>query len=101
MKNLTDRHLDSIKATAGRLELRDAKTAGLIFRVSEKGRKSRSVLYRRKADGKRRRAHIGDYPSFSLSQARAEALAIMARVARGEDPAMAGARGLKQAAYIW
>jgi integrase len=92
MKNLTDRYLDSVKAPDGRLELRDAKTAGLIFRVSENGRKSWSVLYRRKADGKRRRATIGDYPSFSLADARGEALAIMAKVARGEDPAKDGTR---------
>jgi integrase len=87
MKNLTDRYLDSKPEPGKRLEVRDAKTAGLIFRVSEKGHKSWSVLYRRKADGKRRRAHIGDYPSFGLAQARTEALSIMARVARGEDPA--------------
>jgi integrase len=93
VKNLTDRFLDSVKATSGRIELRDAKTAGLTFRVSESGAKSWSVLYRRKADGKRRRASIGDYPSFSLADARSEALAIMARVARGEDPAKDVLRG--------
>ena len=93
MKNLTDRFLDGVKAQRNRVEYRDAKTSGLIFRLSSNDVKSWSVLYRRKADGKRRRATIGEYPSFSLSDARTEALAIMARVARGEDPAKDRERG--------
>ncbi len=92
MKNLTDRFLEGIKVPKGRIEYRDAKTPGLILRVSGDV-KSWSVIYRRKSDGKRRRITIGEYPSFSLADARSDAFTIMARVKRGEDPAKDRVRG--------
>jgi integrase len=94
IQNLTDSFLKNVRATddqLGRTDYRDAKTPGLVFRVS-KSAKSWSVIYRRKSDGKRRRVTIGEYPDFSLADARTEAKEINAKVARGEDPAKAKKR---------
>ena len=95
--NLTDRFVESLKPSDQRLDVRDGKMRGLILRVSEKGTKTWSVLYRRKSDGRRRRCTCGTYPQISLSEARAKALDILARVARGEDPARDRTRDRKRA----
>ena len=88
LANLTDRYVESLKSENGRrAEIRDGKVRGLILRISEKGTKSWSVLYRRKSDGRRRRCMCGPYPQIALAGARAAALDILARVAKGEDPA--------------
>ena len=88
LANLTDRYVESLKSENGRrAEIRDGKVRGLILRISEKGTKSWSVLYRRKSDGRRRRCMCGPYPQITLADARAAALDILARVAKGEDPA--------------
>ena len=88
LANLTDRYVESIKPEDGRrAEIRDGKVRGLILRISEKGTKSWSVLYRRKSDGRRRRCMCGQYPQIPLADARAAALDILAKVAKGEDPA--------------
>jgi integrase len=88
LTNLTDRYVDSLKPEEGRrTEIRDGKVRGLILRISEKGTKSWSVLYRRKSDGRRRRCMCGSYPQITLADARVAALDILARVAKGEDPA--------------
>ena len=86
--NLTDRFVESLRPSDDRrVEVRDTKVRGLILRLSETGRKTWSVLYRRQSDGRRRRYTVGGYPQFSLADARAEAMGILARVARGGDPA--------------
>lgn len=85
--NLTDRFVESLRPHDGRrVEVRDGKVRGLILRVSENGTKAWSVLYRRQIDGRRRRHTVGGYPQVSLAEARAQAMAVLARVARGEDP---------------
>ena len=88
IENLTDRFVESLRKSDGRrTEVRDAKVRGLILRVSATGHKTWSVLYRRQTDGRRRRYTVGSYPHFPLADARAEAMGILARVARGGDPA--------------
>lgn len=88
IRNLTDRQVENSRATNGqRVDLRDAKPRGLMLRISPGGVKAWSVLYRRRLDGQRRRVTIGKYPQVSLADARAAALDVLARVARGEDPA--------------
>lgn len=89
LKKLTDRFVDTIKPGTQRTEYIDSHRlgAGLRLRVSENGKKSWSVMYRRKSDSKMRRKTIGRYPDFSLSEARKEAARICSEVARGKDPA--------------
>ncbi len=69
------------------MEYPDGHTRGLLLRVTPSGKKSWAVLYRRKSDGRKRRYTIGAYPEFKLSDARAHAEDVVARVSRGEDPA--------------
>jgi integrase len=89
LANLTDRAVEQEKPDPmRRREVRDGKVRGLVLRISETGVKSWSVLYRRKADGRRRRSTCGQYPHVGLAEARTRALGLLARVARGEDPAM-------------
>lgn len=85
-RTLTARFIESAKFDTRR-DLRDDRVTGLILRVSSSGQKSWSVIYRRKIDGHRRRFTIGQYPAFSLEQARNEARQLIAAVARGTDPA--------------
>jgi integrase len=100
---LTDVLLRQAKAEDGRrLELWDSKVTGLVFRVSETGAKSWSLLYR--AAGVRRRLTLGDYKAdgsaddgLTLAEARAAARAALRAVARGEDPAAAKARARAEA----
>ena len=69
-----------------------ARFEGSFSEFLDKGTRSWSVLYRRKSDSRRRRCTCGAYPQVSLADARAKALEILARVARGEDPARVGRR---------
>ena len=87
VKKLTAKFVETVKPGSSRAEYRDAKTPGLIFRVTANGAKSWSVIYTRLSDGKKRRITIGTLQAFSLSEARAEAHSIIAKVARGGDPA--------------
>jgi integrase len=86
--NLTDRFVAGCRAIEGqRTDYPDDKVKGLTLRVTPAGSKSWSLRYRRQSDGKRQRLTIGDYPAFSLYEARSEARAILGDVARGDDPA--------------
>ncbi len=86
-RRLTARFVETAGTAGSRAEIRDEVARGLVLRVTPSGKKSWSVIYRRKADGERRRYTIGRYPEFALEDARAEAKQIGAAVARGEDPA--------------
>ncbi len=86
-KRLTTRFVETVKPKETRTEYRDGHTRGLILRVTPAGVRSWSVLYTRQSDRKKRRYTIGGYPDFSLETARTEAQSVLARVARGEDPA--------------
>ena len=91
--NLTDRFVQGAKAIDGkRTDYPDDKRKGLMIRVTPNDSKSWSLRYRRKSDGKRRRVTIGEYPTFSLSDARAKANEIMVEVAQGKDPAKTAKR---------
>lgn len=84
---LTARYVEAIKPRPVRFEERDVLVTGLTLRVTPNGVKSWAVVYSRKSDGRKRRFTIGEYPAFTLETARSEAKAVLARVARGEDPA--------------
>ena len=70
--------------THGRADYADTVLPGLHLRVTEKGRKSWSVVYR--VNGKQRRMTLGSYPIFDLAQARDAAREALQAVGRGEDP---------------
>jgi integrase len=87
-KRLNARFVETVKSNGARQEFRDLVTRGLELRVSPKGAKTWAVLYRRRSDGLKRRVTIGAHPAFKLDDARTEAKDILARAARGEDPAL-------------
>jgi integrase len=94
MQDLTDRFVQSARPRDGkRTDFFDKKVRGLMLRVTPNGVKTWSLRYSRKSDSKRIRMTIGEYPAFSLSDARDEALKIMADVARRKDPAKDRKRG--------
>jgi integrase len=68
-----------------RLEVFDQQVLGLLLRVTDQGKKSWAVRYRA-IDGRQRRHALGQYPGISLASARAEALAVLTRARKGEDP---------------
>ena len=87
IKTLTDRTCESMKPGKTRIDVRDAKSAGLEFRVSPSGVKSWAIRYRRKSDGKQQRFTLGNYPVIGLHEARALAAHVQAQVLAGNDPA--------------
>lgn len=87
MRDLTQRFIESARTDFNRLEIRDAKVAGLELRVSSHGTKSWLLRYRRKADGRKRVLTLGRFPDLSLQAARQRALEEIALIGRGADPA--------------
>ena len=85
---LTARAVDHARAPArGQIEYWDAALPGFGLRVTEKGAKSWTVLYR--LNGRVRRATLGSYPALSLADARVSARAMLIEIGNGQDPAAA------------
>jgi integrase len=91
---MTDAAIQRVSAAPGqRIDFFDShprdRQRGLVLRVSAnaEGKIGRSwaVLYRIKGNNKLRRATIGEYPSYSLAQAREEAGQIVQSARRGID----------------
>ena len=106
LKRLNARFVETVKSNGARQEFRDLATRSLELRVSPKGAKTWAVLYRRRSDGLKRRVTIGAYPAFKLDDARTEAKGLLARAAKGEDPALKvqlrrEASSFKQLASEW
>jgi integrase len=74
-------------AAHGRAEYWDATLPGFGLRVTEKGAKSWTVMYR--VNGKQRRATLGAFPALSLSDARDRARELLRAAEKGGDPAAA------------
>ena len=70
--------------THGRADYADTVLPGLHLRVTDKGRKSWSVVYR--VNGRQRRMTLGAYPTLDLNDARTAAREALQAVERGEDP---------------
>lgn len=88
-KLMTDRGVAAEKAEPGqRLEIWDARQAGLCLRVTDKGVKTWVFRYRA-ADGRQPRFTIGKLPAVSLKDARDRAADLAREVAKGGDPATA------------
>ena len=91
---LTDAQVRSVKADgAARVLIYDAKARGLCLRVSATS-KSWSFVYRPKGSPRQRRYTLGDYPSWSLSQAREKTFALRRLVQEGGDPVAAAQQRL-------
>jgi integrase len=84
----TDKFIKAAKPRAGeRTDYWDTNVRRLGLRVSPSGHKSWVLMYRREADGAKRRYKLGEYPIVSLTEARANALAVLSQVEKGGDPA--------------
>ncbi len=83
-KLTTDLLKNAMPEPGKRLEFRDDDEGGLIFRVTDKGKRSWSLRYVNAA-GEHRRQLIGPFPSINLSKARDEARKIKGAVAVGSD----------------
>lgn len=70
---------------AGAHYLWDSEVAGFGLRIYPSGRRSFLITYRIR--GKQRFFTLGRYGELTVQQARAQALQLLARVRRGEDPA--------------
>lgn len=99
-KGLTDITIKALVANppAKRVELNDGTIDGLILRIGPRGKPSWTLRFRVKGAGgvsergaklngrKYHRISLGNYPAVSLKDARAQASAHLASLARGEDP---------------
>src|SRR5215216_4391758 len=84
----TDKFIKAAKARNGeRTDYWDTNVRRLGLRVSPSGHKSWILMYRREADGAKRRFKLGEYPIVSLAKARADALGALGQVEKGSDPA--------------
>jgi integrase len=84
---LTDARIRSAAPPkTGRLELWDAKTTGLCFRLTTAGVRTWCFRYRPSNGAAYRRVTLGRYPSLSLVAARAAAERIRDQVRNGADP---------------
>lgn len=81
---LTDRLIRSLSVEQGVEDFRDSTFRGFGIRVTAGGTKSFFVIYA--FGGRRRRYHLGLYPTVSLARAKKKARGILVRVDNGEDP---------------
>lgn len=86
-RRLTEAAIARIKPPAsGRLQIPDGHLTGLWLRVTDRGVKSWSVLYRANG-GPVRRLTLGRWPAVGVSTARSLARDALLTAAKGEDPA--------------
>lgn len=85
-KNLTTRFVESIEVDT-RTDFWDDHVRGLVLRASPTGVKAWTAVYTRESDGAKQRVTLGKFPAMPLEKARARALATMAAVGDGKDPA--------------
>ena len=87
-KKLTAASVERLKAPeSGRVEYFDIVLTGLSLRITDRGSKSWSLMYR--TGGRLRRMTIGQYPAFSLKDARMAAGQALRELEDGNDPAVA------------
>ena len=97
-KNINEKVLRSLRPPAkGRLVVRDVVVPGLRIRVTPRGAKSWSVVYKivgdrtsdktgRPRTGSQKRITLGRYPAMPLSEARERAREVLDAVSHGRDP---------------
>lgn len=81
---LTDTLVHKRKAPeTGREEIFDTQVQGFGVRI---GQRDRAFFFIRRVNGEKTRFSLGQYPTVSLTKARSQALDILNRIKRGEDP---------------
>ncbi len=97
-KQFTDLAVEQLRPPrSGRVEIRDALMPGLVLRVTERGVKSWSVIYKvpgergvsptgRPLRGSQHRVTLGQWPALKVVRARDEARDLMQVVLEGRDP---------------
>lgn len=98
-KPLTDTQLRNLKPTGERYEVPDSGSPGLALRISAKGVKTWTIIYRVRGQGpaggervaqlagRKRRLMLGDYPAVGLAAARAKAAEVKRLAREGLDAA--------------
>lgn len=81
---MTDQALVKLKPAQSRIDVSDTVVTNLMMSVQPKGKKVWSVRYR--ADGKRIKMKLGEYPELSLRDAREKARAAILSVFDGANP---------------
>jgi integrase len=93
--NLTDAWLRALAPpTSGRLEVLDARTPGLMLRVTPTGAATWCVRARTR-DGRQTRPKLGNWPALGIAAARKAALGALAALQGGDDP-VGAKRALKR-----
>jgi integrase len=85
-KKFTSRWIDAVKVDV-RTDFVDSDTPGLVLRVTPRGTKTWSFMYRRPGDQRRRRVTLEQFPIMGLKEARAVAAGHKEKIAAGADPA--------------
>ena len=86
-RRLTARFVETVSTDLDREAHPDCGIRGLELRVTKLGRKSWTLRYRRKSDGKLRRLTLGTFPTISLEEARQTSKEHLAAIGRRADPA--------------
>lgn len=100
-KVLTKRLMDTLpRAEPGeRIVVRDRTQRGLRVRVTDRGVKTFSVIYR--FEGVQRRASLGKWPETTVAVARDRAQKVLAEVAAGHDPRRSTAETVADVAKLF
>ena len=81
---LTDALIQKRKTpTTGREEIFDTQVQGFGVRI---GQRDRAFFFIRRVNGEKTRFSLGQYPAITLTKARSQALDILNRIKKGEDP---------------
>ena len=87
-RKLTEAGIARLKPPpSGRLQVPDGHLTGLWLRITDRGVKSWSVLYRANG-GPVRRLTLGRWPAVGVAEARTLARAALLTAAKGQDPAL-------------
>lgn len=82
--NLTKAHIESLKPSHRLVRVSDSQVRGLVLQITSAG--VRSWLLRFRIHGRQINLTLGRWPELTVSQARAEALAKLAKITKGENP---------------
>ena len=87
-RRLTEASIQRTKPPAkGRIELADALVAGLYIRITERDKRSWSVMYRIAGNRRVQRLTLGSWPAVGLAEARKRAKDVLLQAMAGKDPA--------------